>query len=427
METAIVLSFVGLLVFLAHFFSGLFEKTRVPDVLPLVLLGVLLGPVFHVLTPESLGKVGRIFATVTLVIILFEGGLNFSFTTLLKSLARGAWLTVVSFLVTMVAVGTAAALALHMPVLEAFMLGSILGGTSTAVVVPLVGRLRLQERTRIILILESTLNDVLCIVGTLFFIHTSKMQALSFGQTLGQAASAFLMAALFGSGAAFFWSNALARIRRIENSTFTTPAFVFIIYGLTEILGYSGAIAALSFGVTLGNVRSLEGLTFKKWSFFRPIHLNDNERAFFAEIVFLIRTFFFVYIGLNMRLANMALVTAGLGLTLLVFALRGLSVRMSFDKTFPRFDSTIASVMMPKGLAAAVLATLPIESGIASGPLIQNMVYTVILFSIFITAILTFLVEKNILRQPYALLFSRYADSAPQAQGAEPASPPRAA
>jgi cell volume regulation protein A len=35
---------IGLLVFLAHFFTALFRRTRIPDVLLLLLLGVVLGP-----------------------------------------------------------------------------------------------------------------------------------------------------------------------------------------------------------------------------------------------------------------------------------------------------------------------------------------------------------------------------------------------
>jgi NhaP-type Na+/H+ or K+/H+ antiporter len=76
----------GLLVFLAHHFAKLLEKTRVPDVFPLLALGLLLGPVFHVVPPASLGKVGNVFATVTLIIILFQGGLSINFSLLRQSL-----------------------------------------------------------------------------------------------------------------------------------------------------------------------------------------------------------------------------------------------------------------------------------------------------------------------------------------------------
>jgi NhaP-type Na+/H+ and K+/H+ antiporter len=60
-------------------------------------------------------------------------------------------------------------------------------------------------------------------------------------------------------------------------------------------------------------------------------------------------------------------------------------------------------------LAAAVLASLPLQAGIEKGGMIQDIVYGVILLSIIATAILTFLIEKNRLRHPYAFIFSKYA------------------
>ncbi len=47
-----------------------------PDVLFLLGVGLALGPMTEVLRPEDPGSVGPVFTTVTLVIILFEGGLD---------------------------------------------------------------------------------------------------------------------------------------------------------------------------------------------------------------------------------------------------------------------------------------------------------------------------------------------------------------
>src|SRR5262245_36526636 len=68
--------FIGLIVFLAHFFVALFRKTKVPDVLWLTLLGLLLGPVTHEVRPESFGQAGSVISTIALVLILFESGMT---------------------------------------------------------------------------------------------------------------------------------------------------------------------------------------------------------------------------------------------------------------------------------------------------------------------------------------------------------------
>ncbi|MGH9585009.1 MAG: cation:proton antiporter, partial [Bryobacteraceae bacterium] len=67
---------VGALVFAAHAFTALFSRTRVPDVLLLTIIGILLGPILHLVKPANFGNVGPVFNAVTLVILLFEAGLS---------------------------------------------------------------------------------------------------------------------------------------------------------------------------------------------------------------------------------------------------------------------------------------------------------------------------------------------------------------
>ena len=60
----------------------------------------------------------------------------------------------------------------------------------------------------------------------------------------GQMIASFILAAMLGIMGAFLWSILLRRMRLLQNTVFTTPAFVFIIYGVVELLNYSGPIAA---------------------------------------------------------------------------------------------------------------------------------------------------------------------------------------
>ena len=86
MENAGVIVFVGLIVFISHLFTGIFERKRIPDVLLLMLVGLVLGPILGVISPEDFGIAGPMFTTITLVIILFEGGLALRFDTLKNSI-----------------------------------------------------------------------------------------------------------------------------------------------------------------------------------------------------------------------------------------------------------------------------------------------------------------------------------------------------
>lgn len=147
-ETTLVILSAGLLIFLAHLFSALFEKTRVLDVLLLVLIGLLIGPITGVVDRDNLGEVGNVFAIITLVIILFESGLGLTLSSLRQSMGQGVRLTVINFVATLGVVLLICRLVYDMSVLEALILGSIVGGTSSAVVIPMVSKLRV-EKTRV--------------------------------------------------------------------------------------------------------------------------------------------------------------------------------------------------------------------------------------------------------------------------------------
>src|SRR5262245_55392549 len=90
----------GLVFFLGHFFTLLFKKTWIPDVLLLMILGIVLGSVLHLVSPFDFGKVGSVMGTVTLIIILFECGTTLSLTSVVKSIRSTISTGISSFLAT---------------------------------------------------------------------------------------------------------------------------------------------------------------------------------------------------------------------------------------------------------------------------------------------------------------------------------------
>ena len=394
MDAAQLVIFIGLLIFVSHLFAGIFEKKGIPDVLMLMIIGIIIGPVLNLVTPESFGIVTGIFTTITLVFILFQGGLDLRFETMQSALRGMTFITCTNFGVTTLVVGLIAWLLLGLEPIPAFTLGAILGGTSSAVVIPLVKQLKLQESARTILVLESALSDVLCIVFVLALIQAYSADGIRVGAIVGSIISSFTLAALLGSVSALLWSVLLAKIRTIKNSMFTTPAFVFVIYGIAEVLGFSGAIAALAFGVTLANIDRFHLKTIQRFVNRGLNTFNDTEKQFFSEIVFLLKTFFFVFIGISIQFTNGWALLFGFFITIVIYILRIPVVKFSIYEALPTIDLTIMSTMVPKGLAAAVLASLPLQYGLPGGEMIRDLTYAVILTSIVLTSILIPVLEK---------------------------------
>ena len=382
---------VGILIFLAHLFAGLFRSKKIPDVLLLIVIGLILGPFTGIIDQSFFGDLGSVFANITLVIILFEGGTGLRMNVLRTALRGTASLTIINFSISMLVTGLCTMVIFDFDPLRSFMLGAFLGGTASAIVIPLVNQMKMDVGSKTILILESAVSDVLCIVVGLTLFEAFKLGELDFGNMIGSIVGGFLFSLIIGLIAGLTWSFMLNRVRTLQNSIFTTPAFVFIVYGISELMGFSGAISALMFGITLANIDLLPLPLLARYTKEIPHTFNDTERIFFAEVVFLLKTFFFVYIGISIVLTDYFSLAVGFILTLLLFIVRIPTVKMSVRPNLPLEDRVVMAFMVPKGLAAAVLASLPFQYGMPGGEYIQNITYATVLLSIVLNSLLVFL------------------------------------
>lgn len=404
------LIFLGALIFCAHLFSALFSKRRVPDVLLLVLVGIVIGPVLGLVKPDMLGSFGMIFSSVTLVFILVDSGLDIHIDDLRRYWLGMVQVTSCSFVVSML---TAAMVAHYVALLDwraSLLLGSMVAGTGAAIVIPMIRQMKVSAQTRTVLTLESAISAVFCIVVSLAFIEGFKLGHISFVRVSGNVLASFFMALLLGVVGGIGWSGLLRRVRRRQNSMFLTPAFIFVIYGFTEALGYSGAIAALAFGIVLGNASYFE-LSFLRKFYKRRLpnmqSLEDTEKLFFKEMVFILKTFYFIYIGISIPFTDKMALLYGLIIAAAIFVARLILIQIVGHKNTST-DRWIVSIMMPKGLVSAVLGSMPMQINQAAGydvipyaSRIQCMVYSIIFFSIIICSIMVLLSRRRIIDAEY--------------------------
>ncbi|MBK8426078.1 MAG: cation:proton antiporter [Lewinellaceae bacterium] len=369
------------------------------------IIGLLLGPIGGIVSLANFGAVGPVFTTITLVFILFESGIDQRLEPLIDSLGGTARITTYNFFGSCLVAAGITYFYTDLGVLRSLVLGSIVGGTSSAVVTTLAKQYNMTERSSTILVLESAFSDVYTLAIPLTLLTAYNIGRVDVAFVTGHMIAAFLLAAMLGIAGAFLWSILLNRMRTLQNTVFTTPAFVFIIYGFVEILNYSGPIAALAFGITLGNIDVLGPPIMKNVISRKPISLTDQERAFFSEAVFLLRTFFFVYIGISVRLQDWWMLMLGAIITCALFLVRIPIVQLAVPRDTSPKDAAFMATMIPKGLGAAVLASLPVQQGIPGGEIIQSVVFSIILCSTLFTTILTFLVDKTIVSNVYEWIF----------------------
>jgi len=374
-------------------------------------LGLLLGPVLHVVAPEDFGKVGAVMSTLALIVILFESGVTIDPPVLARAIRPTMLLTFPTFLITGILAYVVTVIGLGFPAASGWMTGAILGGVSAAVVIPLVKSIGMKQPLSTALVMESAIGDVLSIVVLLGIVQGVISGNIAPVKIFGDVIASFMMACVIGVLGGIGWLLVLNRVRQFPNSAFTTLAFVFILYGVADELGYSGAITAFAFGATLTNYEFLPWSRLKLFGEMQPGRIEPSDISFFMEILFLLKTFFFVYMGASISFSDQRYLGWALVFCIGLYLVRLAIVRGFIGTQAPRPDLVAASLMVPKGLVSAVLAGIPLEAGLEGAEPIRDFAYMVILSSITITAVLIPLAPKTPLNGFYKAVFGGTPDS----------------
>ena len=85
----------------------------------------------------------------------------------------------------------------------------------------------------------------------------------------------------------------------------------------------------------------------------------------------------------------------GFLLTLIIFIIRPFVVLITVKTHILDKDRAFMEALAPKGLAAAVLAQIPAQAGLPYGEKYSTIVLSIIFFSILISTILIFIIEKG--------------------------------
>jgi len=368
----IILGFIG---------SMIFEKTKIPDIVWLLLFGILVGPVFNLVDVELFRSMSDFLVAIALLIILFDAGLNMDLYQFLKQVPRSFVISIVGIFITVLAVGGMSIALFGFDFMTGILLGVIVGGTSSPIVIPIVQKLRIRENVKTILDLESVLTDPMCIVIAIAIIDimVSPLQT----NIAHNIMSSFSIGAVFGLIVGLIWLTILDKIRNRPFDYMLTMAALLLVYVITESVQGSGAIAALVFGLVIGNsVAFSKIMRFKK-----RIRIKGFMKRFHKEISFFIRSFFFVYLGLFAVIKPTYLVY-GVLLSVIIILVRFLTVELSmFKYPMTEVEKNLMRTITPKGLAAAVLAQLPYHYGLPGGEVISNVVFIIILVTVLYSSI----------------------------------------
>ena len=386
---------IAIAIFIGFLATLIFERTRISQVIILILFGFVLGPVLHVVdvSPDSvIVSLLPFLATLALIVLLFDAGLMIDVFSVANAIPRSTVFTFLVFTISVLLVAAFCSLILGWPILHGVLLGSVVGGTSSAIVIAMVERARITKEARSLLTVESTITDALCIIVAVIAIQLIvSNQAPEITALINMFLSSFSLAIIFGVVSAVIWIFAIERTSMVKYAYMLTLALVLGLFAVTEALKANGGIAVFFFGMVLGNAKELGKLL----RFRKEVTVHPNIRLFQEEITFFVRTFFFVYIGLLLSPGYFSPVILAISLVLLaLFIASRWIVQKAILTHLTLKDRNVIVAMLPRGLAAAVLATMPLSSGIAI-PDFQQIVFVVILLSNIAATIGIFVYDRE--------------------------------
>lgn len=395
---------LGLTIFIGFVAILSAERLRISQVLVLMLFGFVLGPLLNIVdvSPSStIVSILPFIATLALIVLLFDAGLNIDVFALSRSVPKGMLFTILVFLLSLVLVTLFSMLLLGWSLLHCILLGAVVGGTSSAIVMTMVQKTNISKEAKSVLAIESTLTDALSIIIAVIVIQLILAKgAPDASAVLSLLLSSFTFALMLGVLFAALWIAAIIRFRISDYAYILTLALVFGLYASTEAVRGNGGFAVFVFALILGNAKKIGDILRLRGE----LSVSPKIQFLQEEITFFVRTFFFVYIGLLFSLSYFTFPVVVVSLFLLgifVFA-RWLMQRFTLPDLTKK-DKNIIVAMLPKGLAAAVLVTMAISSGIILTGF-QELVFVVILLSNILATAGIFVLDRPHKKAPENIL-----------------------
>jgi cell volume regulation protein A len=384
-DVSLALLISALIIVIGFLGNYLFRRTGLPDMLFLIIIGVLVGPVLKLFEPSIVMGLAPYIAALALVFILFDGGMSLNIRQVLSHSPRAVLLAVLGFIFSMLGVALLMILLYRVPLPYGLLFGSIYGGSSSIVVVSLASKIKVSEKCSTTLILESATTDILCIVISLAIIGIIITGQANYLAVATGITTKFAVGAVFGLIIGIIWLFLLKSVSPMPFSYMLTLAVALLTYTLSENFGGSGALSSLLFGLILGNEKEiLKQLRRKETSI---VAVDTGLKRFESEIAFLIRTFFFVFLGIIATISSISLLFLGIILTLLLLLVRFGAVWLTTIGSELKKERSIMSFVLTRGLAAAVLATLPIQYGLLYPEVFINLAVVIIMSTAIIATV----------------------------------------
>ena len=341
-------------------------RLKLPAILPLILIGLLVGPIATLYTEDGSKLIEPVwngtkglfpgdglyyFVSLAISIILFEGGLTLKRAEIANVGPVITKLITLGTIVTFFGAGVAAHYIFELTWQISFLFSALIIVTGPTVIAPILRNIPLKKDVSTVLKWEGILIDPIgALVAVLVFEFISVGEGQAFTKT---ALIEFGKILLFGTTFGFTFAHALAfAIKRnfIPHYLLNVVSLsvVLLVFVESDLFAHeSGLLAVVVMGMVLGNMNL-------------P---NLKELLYFKEsLSVLLISILFILLAANINISDMELVynwNSALLFAVIVFIIRPLGVFLSTQGSNLKFNEKLfIGWVGPRGIVAAGIASL---------------------------------------------------------------------
>lgn len=383
-------------------------RLKLPAILPLILIGLLVGPISSIFTEDGLkliepiwnGKKGLFpgdslyyFVSLAISIILFEGGLTLKRSEIKNIGPVITKLITLGSLVTFFGAGLAAHYIFGLNWQISFLFSALIIVTGPTVISPILRNIPLKKDISTVLKWEGILIDPIgALAAVLVFEFISVGEGHSFTTT---ALMEFGKILLFGASFGFTFAHALAfsiKKHLIPHYLLNVVSLsvVLLVFVTSDVFAHeSGLLAVVVMGLVLGNINL-------------P---NLEELLYFKEsLSVLLISILFILLAANINISDLELIynwkTAAL-FAVIILVIRPLGVFLSTQGSSLKLNEKLfISWVGPRGIVAAGIASLfgskLLAKGEAGAEYITPLVFMIVLGTVLLNATTARIVAKLI-------------------------------
>jgi cell volume regulation protein A len=385
--------------------ANLMKKAKIPDAFFLLLLGLVLGPTVFMnpavtqyvhltlVDVNAMGAIPDFLRMLAIILTVFVAMFNLRLDIFKKFSSVSIKLAMVGVVFNTVFAGLVAHLIFGMNPIYALLLGAVISGTGTGVILTFKDSLAKYKNSLTVINVESIFNSPFAAIFLLLFLGMVTMEPGALFEPIRYGGQLWLMiVAGLGTGVLVgFAVSKLIKTMLSQYSSLILFAIALITYALAENVGGSGILAVAVCGLVAGN-------------FGFPEKERNHVNTFDDQFSEMLRISIFTLLGAQVMLIfDPSQLLLGFVFFLILFLVRPIFVIPMLGKERSKYskkDIIIMSFIAPKGDSEAALAPLVAAALVGAGALeagnqIMNIIFLVITFSILFSTLVAIIMSTK--------------------------------